>query len=67
MNLTTTQAAKRLNIDRHHLTTLIASDKLPATRFGRAWVIDEADLARVPRVKRGWPIGKPRKPLSTVD
>ncbi len=53
--LTITEAAARLGIDPSRVRLLVRQGRIPARRFGRAWVIAEADLAQYhPR-----PQGKP--------
>ncbi len=54
--LTTAQAAQRLGIKVRRVQQLIESGRLSATRFGRAWLIDSADLERV----RKRPVGRPK-------
>lgn len=55
--LTATEAAKALGVSRQRICYLLAAGRLPATRFGQAWVIREADLAAFTRK----PGGRPRK------
>jgi excisionase family DNA binding protein len=53
--LTITDAAARLGIDPSRVRLLVRQGRIPASRFGRAWMIAEADLlAYQPR-----PQGKP--------
>ena len=52
--LTSRQAAAELGIGLSRLQTLIAEGRLPATRFGWAWVIRRGDLELV----RNRPHGK---------
>jgi len=53
--LTIAEAATRLGIDPSRVRLLVRQGRIPARRFGRAWVICEADLnAYQPR-----PQGKP--------
>jgi excisionase family DNA binding protein len=48
MILTVAQAAQRLSLSAAHVRRLAAAGALKATRHGeRAWLIAEADLARV--------------------
>ncbi len=56
--LTTTQAAERLGVDPSHLRRLILDKKLPATKYGKTWLIDAKDLAALPPKSRR---GRPRK------
>lgn len=55
--LTTTEAARRMGITPRRVLRLIEEERLPATRYGRDYLIREADLARL--VRR--PVGRPRK------
>jgi excisionase family DNA binding protein len=59
--LTTAQAAERLGVSPRRVVALITAGRLPAAKFGRDWVIREADLAAVQRLPQGWPKGRPRK------
>ena len=56
--LTVTQAAARLGISRQRVCSLLAAGRLPATRFGQAWMITEEDLAAFVRLPRGRPAKK---------
>ena len=61
--LTTAQAADRLSITHSLVCKYIREGRLPATKFGKAWVIQEKDLdafASTPR-KVGWKKGRSRK------
>jgi excisionase family DNA binding protein len=58
--ITTTAAAARLGVTPRRVRALIDDGRLPATRIGRDWLIDVADLARVADRKPGWPAGKSR-------
>lgn len=51
MPLTTQQAATALGISRGRVLKLIAAGRLTATKWGRDWVIEEANLEAV-RVRR---------------
>jgi excisionase family DNA binding protein len=53
--LTTLQAAEKLKLTRQRVHALIASGKLPATKQGRDWFIQPADLAKVRDRKPGRP------------
>ena len=53
--LTCKEAAKRLNINSSRVRQLILAGRLPATKFGRDWVIQEKDLALVAIRKHGRP------------
>ncbi|KPL80612.1 helix-turn-helix domain-containing protein [Herpetosiphon geysericola] len=55
--LSTKDAAVRLGISRRRVISLITAQRLPATKVGNGWVINEADLVRVAHRK----IGAPRK------
>lgn len=55
--LTTRQAAKRLGISPRRVRALIASGRLPATKHGSAWAIQEKDLELV----KERPTGRPPK------
>ena len=54
--LTTKQAAERLGVTPDYIRALIIRGQLVAVKHGRDWDIDEADLARIKRLRR------PRKP-----
>lgn len=53
--LTTTEAAERLGITARRLRALIKVGKLPAEKFGTAYMINEKDLALVKNRKPGRP------------
>jgi excisionase family DNA binding protein len=53
--LTTEQAAERLGVTPSRVRVLIRSGRLPAQRFGRSHVINEADLKLVAERKTGRP------------
>lgn len=53
--LTSTEAARRLDISQQRVRVLIAEGRLPATRFGHIWSIRERDLAFFVRLPRGRP------------
>jgi excisionase family DNA binding protein len=56
MNLiTTADAAVKLGISVDRVQALIRAGRLPATRFGRAYMINEKDLAKVKDRKPGRP------------
>ncbi len=59
--LTTEQAAARLGVTPSRVRVLIRSGRLPAQKFGRAHVINEADLKLV--AER--PVGRPPSKSST--
>jgi excisionase family DNA binding protein len=57
--LTVSEAAARLGVTTRRVIALINAEseqkRLRATRFGRAWVISEADLKKVEERKPGRP------------
>jgi excisionase family DNA binding protein len=53
--LTTQQAAKRLGISDVRVRQLVREGRLPATLFGRVFMIREADLKAVGHRKPGRP------------
>jgi len=55
--LTTAQAAERLGVGPDRVLKLIRAGRLPATKLGRDWLIEEADLERVRDRKVGRPLG----------
>jgi excisionase family DNA binding protein len=55
--LTTSEAAKTLKISVPRIHQLIAGRRLPAKKFGRDYLINESDLAKV-RVRKP---GRPKK------
>lgn len=57
--LTTKQAAARLGITPRRVLALIGAGRLPATRIGRDWLIEERHLARVGERKPGRPSHRP--------
>ena len=59
--ITTATAALRLNITVRRVQALIQAKRLPAVPFGKAWLIDESDLALVADRKPG----RPRKHHAT--
>lgn len=60
--LTTKEAAERLGISIRRVQELIKSGRLPADRFGRAFVIRESDLYLVEERK----VGRPKKNTSKI-
>jgi len=54
--LTTTGAARRLGISRRRVLAYVAAGRLPAQRFGVAWMIQADDLAVLVRRKPGRPV-----------
>ena len=57
--LSTAQVADRLGVTRRDVQALIKKGKIPAQQVGRAYVVEEADLATYTRDPRGRP-AKPR-------
>jgi excisionase family DNA binding protein len=55
--LTTKQAAQKLGITPRRVQALIEAGKLPASKFGRDYMIKEADLKLVAERK----VGRPKK------
>lgn len=53
--LTTAEAAERLGVHRTRVHVLIHEGRLPAERFGRAYMIKEHDLKLVQERKPGRP------------
>lgn len=60
--VTTTEAAERLGVSSARVRQLVASGKLPATRFGPVNMVKETDLALVEH-RPG--VGRP--PKTTTD
>lgn len=58
MKLTTQQVADRLNLSRGRVQAMIKSGRLPATKPGRDWLIEEEDLKLVMNRKPGRPYPK---------
>lgn len=48
------EAAQRLGVSRQRVLQMISDERLPAERIGRAWSIQESDIAR-----RHVPVGRP--------
>jgi excisionase family DNA binding protein len=53
--ITAEQTAERLGISVRRVQAMVMSGRLPASRFGRALAIDEADLALVADRRPGRP------------
>ncbi len=54
--LTTTEAAKRRNMDPKYILRLVQTGKIPAQKIGGRWLIEEHNLAALPpKSKRGRP------------
>lgn len=54
--LTTKETAERLGVTVRRVNDLIMSGRLPATRFGRAYMIKESDLKLVENRSPGRPL-----------
>ena len=62
MNLiTTAEAADRLGVSIGRVQALIRAERLPASKFGRVYMINEKDLAKVQDRKPGRPKKAGRK------
>ena len=55
--LTTAEVASRLGVHRTRVNVLIKEGRLPAQRFGRAYLVQEKDLALI----ADRPVGRPPK------
>ena len=55
--LTTAQAAEKLGVHRTRVNVLIKQGRLPAQRYGRAFLVEEKDLVLVSER----PVGRPHK------
>lgn len=53
--MTTEQAAERLGVSPQRVRMLIKEERLPATRLGRDWLVNEKDLKLVAVRKPGRP------------
>lgn len=53
--LTTSEVAERLGVHRSRVNVLIKAERLPAQRFGRAYMIKESDLHLVAERQAGRP------------
>lgn len=65
MNITAPAAAARLGISLSRVYALIRSGRLPATKWGRDWMVAESDLKLVKVRRVGYPRGRPRKQTTT--
>jgi excisionase family DNA binding protein len=54
--LTTKETAERLGVTVRRVNDLITSGRLPASRFGRAYMIKESDLKLVENRQPGRPL-----------
>lgn len=59
--LTTKEAAERLGVTTVRVCAMITAGRLPAERFGRAYMIKESDLKLVADRKPGRPVRKAAK------
>lgn len=59
--LTTQQVAERLGVTPRRVVAMIQAHQLPATKFGRDYMIEKADLKLVKNRKAGRP-RKTQKP-----
>lgn len=60
--LSTAEAAAELGVSQASVQKWIAAGILPATRVGRAWMVQRADLSCAERrASVGWPLGRSRK------
>lgn len=64
--ITTADAAKRLGVHRTRVNVLIREGRLPAQQIGRAYLIDEKDLALVSERKVGRPPAKNGKEIKKL-
>lgn len=62
--LTTKEAAERLGVTSVRVCAMIAAGRLPAERFGRAYMIKESDLKLVADRRPGRPVQKAAKKSS---
>ena len=53
--LTTAEVAERLGVHRTRVNVLIQEGRLPAQRFGRAYLVNEKDLKLVENRRTGRP------------
>jgi excisionase family DNA binding protein len=59
--LTTKEVAERLGITTARVCAIISAGRLPAQRFGRAYMIKESDLKLVADRRPGRPVQKAAK------
>ena len=59
--LTATEVAERLGVTPSRVRAMIRAGRLPATPFGKAYMIKESDLSQVMVRKPGRPVQKGRK------
>jgi len=55
MLLTTDQVAVKLGVSARRVLAMIRQGKLPAKRYGWAWLVEDKDLALVKNRKPGQP------------
>ncbi len=65
--LTTKEAAGRLGVTTVRVCAMITAGRLPAQRFGRAYMIKEADLKLVQDRKPGRPAQKPAETTKRLN
>jgi len=63
---TTAEVASRLRVHHFSVCRIIRSGKLPAMKFGKTWVVAEADLAKLAESYVGHP-GRPRKTVQEAQ
>lgn len=56
--LSTAEAGELLGVSQRRAIQLIESGRLPATRVGKSYIVNRADLAKVRHRKPGRPAGK---------
>jgi excisionase family DNA binding protein len=61
--LTTAEVAERLGVHRTRVNVLIKEGRLPAQRFGRAYLVQEKDLQLVSERR----VGRPPKEVGMPD
>ena len=57
-SITTTEAANRLGLSTRRVQKFISEGRLPAKLFGNQWMIESADLEKLPERKKGRPAKK---------
>jgi excisionase family DNA binding protein len=60
MLLTVSQVAERLGLSRQRIYVLVNTQRIAAERFGKTWLIDDAELKRFKPKPIGYPKGRPR-------
>jgi excisionase family DNA binding protein len=61
--LTTNEVAKELGVHQSRIYALIESERLPATRFGKSWLIEAKDIELVRERK----VGRPKKESKEIE